>query len=89
MKTIEVTVKDPAGLHARPAGSLVRQARKYESRITLHRGENFVDASRLMAIMGLGIKAGETFCVTVDGPDEEYAAKELSEFFADMGAQHD
>lgn len=83
MKTIEIIVKDPIGLHARPAGLLVKEARKYASTVTVHKGERAVEASRLMALMGLCIKTGEAVTVTVEGADEELAARELTAFFAE------
>ena len=83
MRMITVTIRDPMGLHARPAGLLVKEARKYASKITLHRGEKAVEATRLMALMGLGVKTGETLSVTVEGADEDAAAEALSRFFAE------
>ena len=81
MQFIQMTVSDPMGLHARPAGLLVKEAKKYQSKIFLHKGEKAVEATRLMAIMGLGIKSGEEFSVTIEGADEEAAAAALSAFF--------
>ncbi len=81
MQTLSFTVKDPMGLHARPAGLLVKEAKKYASKITLHKGEKAVEATRLMALMGAGIKCGETVTVTIEGADEATAAQELAVFF--------
>ena len=84
MKVLTVTMKDPMGLHARPAGMLVKEAGKYASRIFLRKGEKTVEATRLLALMGLGIRAGEEFTVTVEGSDEEEAFAALSAFFLDL-----
>ncbi len=81
MKTFEYTIQDPIGIHARPAGLLVKEVKKYTSTVTIVKGEKSVNALKLMAIMGLGIKQGETIKITVEGEDEEKAASEIEAFF--------
>ena len=71
MKSFEYTVKDPIGIHARPAGMLSREGKKYKSANIL----------RLMALMGLGVKCGETVTVSVEGEDEDVAFAGIKEFF--------
>ena len=68
MKEFEFVVTDPVGIHARPAGNLVKEIKKYtDSKISLTKGEKTVDGLRLMAVMGLGVKQGETVKFTVEG----------------------
>ncbi|MBR6088476.1 MAG: HPr family phosphocarrier protein [Anaerolineaceae bacterium] len=81
MKSFEYTITDPVGLHARPAGVLVKEVKKYASTITITKGEKTVDARKLMAIMGMGVKQGDTVTVTVDGADEDTAFAAIEEFF--------
>ena len=82
MTQFEFTVKDPVGIHARPAGNLVKEIKKYVgTKVTLTKGEKTVDALRLMAVMGLGVKQGDTVTVSVDGADEETAAAAIEAFF--------
>lgn len=81
MKTFEYTIQDPIGIHARPAGLLVKEVKKFTSTVTIVKGEKSVNALKLMAIMGLGIKQGETIKITVEGEDEEKAASEIEAFF--------
>ena len=81
MKTITHVIQDPLGLHARPAGLLVKECKKYQSTITITKGDASVNALKLMALMGMGVKCGDTVTVTVDGPDEETAAPALEQFF--------
>lgn len=81
MKTFAYTIKDEVGIHARPAGLLAKKAKEYESTITLEKGGKTAVATKLMAIMGMGIKCGDTVSVTVDGADEEKAASEMEAFF--------
>ena len=81
MKSFEYTITDPVGIHARPAGILVKEIKKYASTVTVIKGEKEVNALRLMALMGMGIKQGDTVKVTIDGADEDAAAAAIEEFF--------
>lgn len=81
MLTFRYTLTDEAGLHARPAGLLVKEAKKYESKIVIKKETKAVEATRLMAIMGLGIKCGQDVEVEISGPDEAAAYEELKAFF--------
>ena len=83
MKTFDYTIKDELGIHARPAGMLAKAAKEYESKITITKGEKTVGCTKLMALMGLGIKCGDTVTVTVEGADEERAAAEMESFFSE------
>lgn len=81
MKQFSYTITDPVGIHARPAGLLVREAKAFLSTLTLTRGDQQVNLLKLMALMGLGVRCGETVTVTAEGPDEEEAAAALEAFF--------
>lgn len=81
MKTFNYTIKDEVGIHARPAGLLAKKAKEFESTITIQKGEKSVNAAKLMMLMGLGVKCGETVTITVEGSDEEKAAAEMEAFF--------
>jgi phosphocarrier protein len=84
MTEFEYTIQDTVGLHARPAGLLVKEAMKWRSGITLRKkffeDEKRADAKRLFAVMGLGIKSGETIVFSIDGEDENEALKGLQDF---------
>lgn len=67
-------------MHARPAGLLVKEAAKFGSDITLTKDGQTADAKRIFAVMGLGIKNGQTVTVTVNGNDEEAAADAVKDF---------
>ena len=58
MKSFEYVIKDEIGIHARPAGLLVKEAKKYESKIILKKDGKTAEATKLMAVMGLGVKCG-------------------------------
>lgn len=81
MKTFDYTIKDAMGIHARPAGLLVKEVGKYESKVSLTKDGKTVDAARLMAVMSLGVKQGQTITVTVEGADEGTATAGMQKFF--------
>lgn len=81
MKEFSYTITDPQGIHARPAGVLVKEASKYDSSVTIEKDGKTGDAKRIFTVMGLGIKCGQTVKVRVSGSDENEAAKCLEEFF--------
>ena len=63
MKEFNYTITDPQGIHARPAGVLVKEAAKYQSTITLEKDGKTGDAKRIFAVMGLAAKCGNTLNV--------------------------
>jgi phosphocarrier protein len=79
MKSFEYTITEPVGIHARPAGMLSKEGRKYKSTICVVKGGKSVNVLKLM---GLGVKCGETVTVTVEGEDEDVAVVGMQEFFA-------
>ena len=64
MKQFQYTIKDEPGVHARPAGLLVKLAKQYTSTITIEKNGKTCDMRKLMAVMGMGIRQGETITVT-------------------------
>ena len=81
MKSFEYTITDPVGIHARPAGLLVKEIKQYASTITVNKGEKSVNALKLMALRGMGIKQGDTVRVDIEGADEDTAAAAIEAFF--------
>ncbi len=81
MKTFEYTIKDELGIHARPAGLLVKEAKKFESECTITKDGKTKKLTQLMMLMSLGVKQGDTITVSVDGADEDAAVASLKEFF--------
>ena len=81
MKSFEYVITDPVGIHARPAGLLVKEIKSHAgSTVTITKGEKSVNALKLMALMQMGIKQGETIRIDVDGGDEAAAAAGIEEF---------
>lgn len=81
MKEFSYTITDPVGIHARPAGLLAKAAKAYQSTVTLYKGEKSANVTRLMAVMGLGVKCGDTVKVAAEGADEDTAIAEMETFF--------
>lgn len=81
MKKFEYVIKDEVGIHARPAGMLAKEAKKYESNIVIGKDGKKAEATKLMAVMGLGVKCGNTVEVEVDGADEDTAFEAVKAFF--------
>ena len=82
MKEFKHVINDPLGMHARPAGMLVKAAAPFASSITVTAPTGTADAKRLMALMRLAAKQGMELTVKVEGPDEEKAAAELQAFLS-------
>lgn len=81
MKEFNYVIKDEIGIHARPAGLLVKEAKKYESKIVLSANGKKAEATKLMAIMGLGVRTGQTVEIEISGADEEAAYDGIKAFF--------
>lgn len=81
MTAFEYTIKDELGIHARPAGVLVKTAKATGCKVTIEKGEKSADASRLLAVMGMGIKQGDSVKVTCEGENEAEASEKLKAFF--------
>lgn len=81
MKKFTYTIQDNLGIHARPAGMLAKEAQKYESVITVQAGDKKAEATRLIAVMGLGVKKGTVVTVTAEGADENTAIDGVKAFF--------
>ena len=81
MKTFNYVITDEVGIHARPAGLLVKEAKNYDSVIKVTKDGKSAEAKKLMALMGLGVKKGDTVTVSVEGGDEDTVAAKMEKFF--------
>ncbi len=76
------TISEPVGIHARPAGMLVKKASEFsQDSVSITAHGRTVDAKRLFAVMSLGVQKGETVLVQVEGPTEEETYQEMKKFF--------
>lgn len=82
MRQFNYTLKEPIGIHARSAGLLAKAVKALDSTVTIEKaGSEPVLANRLMALMGLGVKCGDTVTLTLSGGDEEGNLRTLERFF--------
>ncbi len=90
MKNITYTVTDENGIHARPAGIIVKTAKQFSSSVSIEMqadgGENrTADAKKLFTVMGLGAKKGSVLTVTAEGEDENEAVSEMENAMRNAG----
>ncbi len=87
MKQIQYHVKDPNGMHARPAGALAAFAKQLSSEVRVTCKEKCVDAKRLLSLMSLGALHGDRLTFEVTGEEEEQDAEQLSAFLENWQAE--
>ena len=80
MKEFTYTITDEQGIHARPAGALVKEAAAFPCSITIAKDGKAADAKRIFAVMGLAVKCGQEITLKTDGENEEEAMNKLSAF---------
>ena len=81
MKEFSYTIKDKLGIHARPAGLLVKTAEKFDSEIIIKINDKTANGKKIFSIMSLGIHEGDKISVSASGTDEDIAISELQKFF--------
>lgn len=81
MKQFDYTITDPLGIHARPAGLLAKEAKKFTSVCTITKGDQTKKLTQLMMLMNMGIKQGDVVTVKAEGDDEDAAIEALQAFF--------
>lgn len=80
MRRFTYTLTDPEGFHARPVGMFVKKVKEFSCTVRVQKDEKIVDARKMFALMGLGIKGGQTITVECDGEQEAEAAAALEAF---------
>ena len=80
MRKFEYTIKDQLGIHARPAGMLAKAVKELDSEVTITKGEKTAVATKLIALMGLGVKHGDSITISISGGDEKANEKVVKEF---------
>lgn len=81
MKSFTYVITDKEGIHARPAGLVVAEAKKYASALTIENKGKKADLKRIFGVMGLCVKCGESIVVTAEGADEEAASAAVEKVF--------
>ena len=80
MKEFKYVITDPEGIHARPAGELIKACKAYSSKIMISKDGKAVDCKKIFGVMGLGVKNGMEVTFTFDGEDEDAACEGISKF---------
>jgi len=73
MVSQKVTIKNPTGLHLRPAGILCKEAMQFRSLITFRFRDNIANAKSVLSVLGACVKSGDVIEFTCEGADEEEA----------------
>lgn len=81
MKTFKYVIQDKEGIHARPAGIVVGEAKKFASNVTIENKGKSADLKRIFGVMSLCVKCGEEVKISCDGADEEAAASAIEKAF--------
>ena len=81
MKEFKYVIQDEQGIHARPAGILVKAAGTFKSDIYIQKDKKQGDLKRIFGVMGLCIKKGDEIRVTVEGEDEAEAVEKIEMLF--------
>ena len=80
MRSCKVQVKNPTGLHLRPAGNLCKEALKYKSMVTFNFNGGTANAKSVLSVLGACVKCGDEIELVCEGEDEEKALESLSSF---------
>ena len=75
-----IKIKNPQGLHARPASAFVKIANRFESDVTVRKGSEAVNGKSIMGLMTLAANQGSSLELEISGPDAEQAMAELEQF---------
>lgn len=79
----KVVIKNPTGLHLRPAGILCKEAMQFKSLITFNFRGNTANAKSVLSVLGACIKSGDEVELTCEGEDEEDALQTLVKVIED------
>lgn len=83
MVSQKVTVKNPTGLHLRPAGNLCKEAMRFQSRVTFIYKENTANAKSVLSVLGACVKCGDEIEFVCEGEDEQTALTTLVKLVED------
>lgn len=80
MKEFKYVIADPEGIHARPAGMLVKAAKEFSCDIKIAKDGKAMSCKAIFGVMGLGAKKGDEVTLTFDGEDEDKACEVIGKF---------
>ena len=77
-----VTVKNPLGLHARPAALFVQLAKKFHAEVVVRKGRLSANGKSIMSVLMLGAQQGSQIRIQANGKDADAGVRTLAEFIA-------
>lgn len=80
MKEFKYVITDPEGIHARPAGMLVKAAKEFACDVKIAKDGKAMNCKAIFGVMGLGAKKGDEVTLMFDGADEDAACEAISRF---------
>lgn len=83
MVTQKITIKNPTGLHLRPAGLFCKMAVNFKSKITFQHKDTIANAKSVLSVLGACIKAGDEIEIICDGEDEQEALDAMLKIIED------
>lgn len=83
----EIFIKSPQGLHARPAAMFVQIASRYNSNVTVQKGDEKVNGKSIMGILTLGAEQNSRIIIEAEGDDAQELLTELSDLLSKEGAE--
>lgn len=84
MRSVEVEIVNPTGLHTRPGNAFVKKAKEYSSAVTVVKGDRRANAKSLLSLMKVACTKGDRIVIEAEGPDEAAACDELAAFIATL-----
>lgn len=84
MKEFKYVIQDAQGIHARPAGVLVKAANEFQSSLYVDKSGKKGDLKRIFGIMALCVKQGDEITITAEGPDEAAAIAKMEALFKEQ-----
>ena len=83
MVNFKYIITDPEGIHARPAGELVKAAKEFNSKISIEKDGKSGDCKKIFSIIALAVKSGNEVKITCGGDDEAAACERIQQFMKD------
>lgn len=84
MKELEITIKNPTGLHTRPGTEFVKLAKTFASDISIKKGEKSANAKSLVKVLQIGISQNDAIVISANGEDEEKAIASLADYINNL-----
>lgn len=82
MKQFQYTITRDRGICCRSAAALAKISKEHDSSVLIQKNGERVNATRMMAVMWLNVRCGDTVCISADGKDENSAVRSIRSYCA-------